>query len=68
MDIDALLKEQKVRAFDIYALGPFLIWYAMRSKSMGRWSRRTLFVAGVYTVIYNWKAYRALEAKAKEFL
>ena len=61
-ELDPLFAAQKVRLFDTYALGPFLIWYAMKSKGLGKWSRRTLFTAGIYTVIYNWKSYRAAEA------
>ncbi len=60
-ELDQLFASQKARLFDTYALGPFLIWYAMKSKSMGKWSRRTLFTAGIYTVIYNWKNYRAAQ-------
>ncbi len=71
-DIDALLASQKVRAFDVYALGPFLMWYATKSKGMGSWPRRALFVAGFYTVVYNWKRYREaqimLTQKAQELL
>lgn len=71
-ELDQLFASQRVRLFDTYALGPFLIWYAMKSKGMGKWSRRTLFTAGIYTVIYNWKNYRAAEeylaAQAKAVL
>lgn len=70
--LDQLFAAQKVRLFDTYALGPFLIWYAMKSKSMDKWSRRTLFTAGIYTIIYNWKSYRDAEgylaAQAKAVL
>lgn len=53
-------KAQKVRAFDIYALGPFMIWAALASGkgALPRWPRRMLFVAGVYTIIYNLDNYR----------
>lgn len=69
-ELDATLKSQKVRAFDVYALGPFMLWYAMKSKGMGSWPRRTLFVAGVMTIVYNWGNYRKVQesiaAKMKE--
>lgn len=71
-ELDAILASQKVRAFDTYALGPFMMWYASKSKGMGAWPRRALFVAGFYTVVYNWKKYREaqefLTAKANELL
>lgn len=55
--LEDAIKSQPVRAFDIYALGPFLVWAAMQKKPLGKWTRRVLFTAGVYTVIYNWKNY-----------
>lgn len=60
-DFDVLAAQQKVRAFDIYLLGPFLIWAACQKKPLGRWTRKTLFIAGVMTVFYNWKSYRNAE-------
>lgn len=63
-ELDQFLETQKPRLFDMFALGPFMIWYATKSKDMGIWPRRTLFVAGVMTIIYNWKNYR----NAKEIL
>ncbi len=71
MDAAALLadaiKSQKVRAFDIYALGPFLLYAAFASKrGLGKWPRRALFTAGVFTIIYNVKSYQALAAKVSE--
>ena len=64
--VDALAESQKVRLFDIYALGPFLLYAATRKAPLGRWTKRTLFVAGVMTIVYNWKRYRSLEATLKE--
>lgn len=64
--LDQILSTQKIRVFDVYALGPFMVWYAMRSKDMGAWPRRALFVSGVYTIIYNWKNYKAAEAALAE--
>lgn len=60
-DLDTLLKSQQVRAFDIYILGPFMVWYAMKSKDMGRWPRRALFVSGIMTTVYNYQNYRKLQ-------
>ncbi len=59
--VDALAQEQKVRAFDVYALGPFLIYAATRKGPLGNWSRRTLFVAGCMTMIYNWNKYKTMK-------
>lgn len=71
-DLDAILLAQKTRAFDTYALGPFMIWYAAKSKGMGAWPRRALFIAGLYTTIYNYRKYKDakafLERKASELL
>ena len=65
-EMDALAATQKVRLFDIYALGPVLLFAATRTKPLGRWTRRTLFVAGVMTIVYNWKKYRTVETDLKK--
>lgn len=68
---DSLAKQQKVRLFDVYALGPFLLYAATRKAPLGRWTKRTLFVAGVMTVIYNWQKYKSIkqdvESAVKEY-
>jgi hypothetical protein len=58
---DELAASQKVRLFDIYALGPALIYAATRKAPLGRWTKRTLFIAGVMTIVYNWKRYRSIK-------
>jgi len=61
--IDTLAKSQPVRLFDIYALGPFMMWYAYKTKNVGRWPRRALFISGFMTVLYNWQHYRNIKAE-----
>ena len=62
------LARMRPRAFDIYFLGPFMIYFAVRSKAgMGRWTRRILFTAGVYTIYRNWQAYKSIPATAAEY-
>lgn len=60
-EVDKLAASQKVRLFDIYALGPLLLYAATRRAPLGRWTRRTLFVAGIMTIVYNWKRYRTIK-------
>lgn len=60
-ELDNRLKSQEVRLFDMFALGPFMLWYAAKSGGKGGmrpWPRRVLFVSGVMTIIYNWKNYQ----------
>lgn len=57
-NFDALAAAQPVRKFDIYALGPLMLYAATRKSKLGPWTRRSLFVAGCMTIVYNWKAYR----------
>ncbi len=59
--VDTLAASQKVRLFDIYALGPVLLFAATRKHPLGRWTKRTLFVAGVMTIVYNWSKYRSMK-------
>ncbi len=69
MDIESLIKSQKVRAFDIYALGPFMIWFALASKKkpMARWPRKILFVSGVMTMVYNYQNYKKIAEELKQW-
>lgn len=70
-ELEKLLKSQKVRAFDVYALGPFMMWYAVKSKGMPRWPRRALFISGFMTMVYNYENYKKvkawLETEGKDF-
>lgn len=58
--IEDTLSNVEKRPFDAYLLGPFLIWYGMKSKKMGKWPRRIILTAGIYQLMYNWNKYRSL--------
>lgn len=51
------------RPFDRFAIGPFMIWFGLRSKTMNKWPRRVLVAGGIYQIIYAWREYKNL-AKA----
>ncbi len=61
-EVDTLAASQKVRLFDVYALGPFLLYAATRKAPLGRWTKRTLFVAGVMSIVYHWNKYRSIKS------
>ena len=48
------------RPFDRFALGPFMIWYGLQSKKMGRWPRRAMVAGGIFQLLYAWTEYRRL--------
>jgi len=50
-------KSQSMRLFDIFFLGPFMLWYATQSRSMPDWARLILGVSGVTTTLYNGRNY-----------
>lgn len=50
----------ETRSFDKYLLGPFMIWYGLKSKKMSRWPRRIMITAGIFQVMYNLNAYKKL--------
>ncbi len=56
----------KRRPFDRYALGPFMIWFGLKSKSMGKWPRRAMVAGGIYQLVYAWNEYRKVMAAAQE--
>jgi hypothetical protein len=49
-------KSQRVRFMDVFALGPFMVWYAGKSRAPP-WAKGTLFFAGIGTILYNWRNY-----------
>lgn len=71
-ELESIIKSQKVRTFDIYVLGPFMMWYSVKSKGMGRWPRRALFISGFMTTLYNYDSYKKaklwLETEGKDAL
>ena len=58
--LEETLASVERRPFDAYVLGPFLIWYGLKSKHMGKWPRRIILTAGIYQLFYNWNKYREL--------
>jgi len=55
------VKSQGVRMFDVAMLGPFMVWYAARSCAP-KWARPLLAVAGLGTMLYNWRNYQKIKA------
>jgi len=61
-------KSQVVRLVDVFALGPFMVWYAYRSNKEPGWARAVLAFSGVLTSVYNGANYlkvRQEEQRAK---
>lgn len=60
--ISSAAGEQQRRMSDVYLLGPFLLFLAFKSKKgpLGKWQRRALFVAGAYTIVYNYSEYKKI--------
>lgn len=47
-------KSQGLRLIDVFILGPFMIWYALCTKScMDTISFAALFTFGLLTILYN---------------
>ena len=58
--IEKGLESVKQRPFDRYVLGPFLIWYGLKSKKMPPLSRKFIVTAGIWQIFYSWRKYREL--------
>lgn len=52
----------KPRIFDLYVLPGFIMYYAYKSKAMGKSARRMLFIAGLYMAYRNYDSYKQLVA------
>ena len=46
-------KGQGARLMDVFALGPFMVWFAIGAKNMPDWSRWIMGFSGVGTILYN---------------
>jgi hypothetical protein len=57
------IRRLEQRGFDRYILGPFMIWYGMKSKGMNKQARRLLVTAGIFQVFYAWNSYSKLQEK-----
>lgn len=66
--IEGYIGETKTRTFDLYILGPFLIWYGIKSRGMPKIARRLLVTGGIYQIFYSWNKYRQLQKGALEAL
>ncbi len=38
---------------DVFALGPFMVWFAIGANNMPNWSRWLMGISGTGTIIYN---------------
>jgi len=48
---------QAARLVDVFLLGPFMIWFALRSKQAPDWARIVLAASGVLTIGFNLRSY-----------
>jgi hypothetical protein len=56
-------KSQGVRLFDVFVLGPFMVWAASRQEEgLPGWARLGLLLGGLGTILYNGKNYLEIEA------
>ena len=62
-DINQTAKAQSVRAFDVLALGPFMITAGLQARN--KWIGLGLTLAGVFTIAYNWENFKSVRT-AKE--
>lgn len=58
--VENAIESVERRPFDAYLLGPFLVWYGLRSRNMPMLARRIITTAGVFQIFYAWRRYREL--------
>ena len=59
------MKSQQVRLFDIWVLGPAMMYIAS-ARRLSQLQRVALFAAGAGTILYNWRNYAELAQKSPE--
>lgn len=57
--LEMVIKAQNVRLFDVFILGPFMIWAGMQLK--GDAARSAMIAAGAGTIAYNWRNYEKVK-------
>ena len=54
------LKSQQVRLWDVFVLGPFMLWFGWAAQGVPEWARYAMMIAGITTVAYNGANYLRL--------
>lgn len=63
------MKPQAVRLADVFLLGPFMVWYGLRtSRDVAGWQSTAMVVAGLATIAYNWRNFKAERERARAAL
>lgn len=60
------MKTQTIRLIDVFALGPFMMYFAYQAKSMSDYERVALGLAGLLTITYNCNNYVMAEREQIE--
>jgi len=56
-------KTQAIRLVDVFALGPFMVWFGMEAKDVPDAARLVMIASGVATIVYNGSNYLRLREK-----
>ena len=46
-------KSQAIRLVDVFALGPFMVWFGMEAKDVSEPARLAMIMAGMTTIALN---------------
>jgi len=65
---EADMQSFKPRAFDTYILPAFIMYFAIKAKSMPKTARRMLFVGGIYMAYRNYAEYKKLVKNVSAYL
>lgn len=52
-----ITKTQNVRLLDIFALGPFMIFFGLEAQGVSELAKTVMIIAGIGTIIYNGRNY-----------
>lgn len=56
---------QGVRLFDVFVLGPLMLYFAYNARGVGQIPKTVLAVSGLMTVLYNGDRYLQIEAQGE---
>ena len=59
------MKSQTIRALDVVAIGPLMIYFGARAKGISPALMATMFILGVTTIVYNGRNYLEVEKRKR---
>lgn len=58
-------KTQAIRLVDVFALGPFMVWFGMEAEDVSEAARFVMIASGIATIAYNGANYLRIRGESR---